>query len=198
MKILLLSPYGSNIAKTIEAAGDVLVDKIVKISPSGIEPVPINADMIVMFGHRQILKGFMPEWQHRIVNVHPSLLPWNRGAHCNFWSWYDDSPKGVSVLFADEGIDTGDIIASEQVYSNVEHETLRTTYNHLQETAEKLFERMWPTIRQGTTGLRQDHRHGSSHKKKDIERIWPNLSLGWDSPISEVVHLGQLARNKVA
>lgn len=187
MKVLLLSPYGTNLAQTIERVGDKV------LMSSGDD----DADMLVMFGWRYILKPSIITaygGSLKIVNVHASLLPWGRGAAPNFWSWYDQTPKGASLHFVDEGIDTGPIIASEQIYFGEHGETLRTTYDALQVAAESLFDRMWPTIRQGTTGLRQDPTQGSFHKKKDLETIWPNLSLGWDSPVSEVMHLGQLAR----
>lgn len=191
MRVMLLSPYGANLARTIESAGDIV------LLPDGSGNVDKDMDFLVMFGHRQIIHpAFIKAFPGKVINVHPSLLPWGRGSHPNFWSWYEDTPKGVSLHFADEGIDTGPIIASEQIYFNPAGETLRTTYDHLQKSAEDLFARMWPTIRQGTTGLRQDPKNGSSHKKKDLDCIWPNLSLQWDTPVEEVMELGKLARGE--
>lgn len=45
------------------------------------------------------------------INMHPSLLPFNKGRNPNFWALTEQTPYGVTLLFADEGIDTGDIIA---------------------------------------------------------------------------------------
>lgn len=196
MRVLLLSPYEMNLARIIGDSGDRLIQRDIRLSEYGVVPQVVDPDFIVMFGHRTILKDFLPHFDRKIINIHTSLLPWNRGANPNFWSWYDDTPKGISICFVNEGIDTGDIIASEQVMFG-ESETLRTSYNHLHETAEKLFERMWPIIRQGTTGLRQDPAHGSSHKKKDLEAIWPRLSKGWDTPVTEIMKMGVEARNAV-
>ncbi len=50
-----------------------------------------------------------------IINLHISFLPWNRGAHPNFWSFYDDTPKGVTIHLIDEGIDTGAIIYQKEI-----------------------------------------------------------------------------------
>ena len=38
--------------------------------------------------------------------MHISYLPFNRGAHPNYWSFKDNSPKGVTIHFIDNGIDT--------------------------------------------------------------------------------------------
>ena len=50
-----------------------------------------------------------------IVNLHISYLPWNRGAHPNFWSFFDATPTGVSIHLIDKGIDTGPIIVQKKV-----------------------------------------------------------------------------------
>lgn len=49
---------------------------------------------------------FMP---HRIINMHISLLPWNRGCTPNIWSFWEDTPKGVTIHEMDVGLDTGPI-----------------------------------------------------------------------------------------
>ena len=39
-----------------------------------------------------------------------SFLPYNRGSHPNFWSFVENTPKGVSIHEVSNGIDDGDII----------------------------------------------------------------------------------------
>ena len=68
-------------------------------------------DLIVSFGYRHILRSdFINKCGCPIANLHISYLPFNRGAHPNFWSFYDDTPSGVSIYLIDEGIDTGPIL----------------------------------------------------------------------------------------
>ena len=190
MRVLLLSPYGDQIAKAIRDAGDEV----------GTDPLALEwrePDWIVSYGWRQILRRpFVDDYAGRIINIHTSLLPWNRGAHPNFWSWFDGTPKGITIHFIDSGVDTGDIIASSGVMFSTWQETLATTYKMLNTCAEELFAKMWPTIRKGTTGLRQDLNAGSSHKKKDLEAIWPLLSQGWKTPVTEVMELGRKERER--
>ena len=81
-----------------------------------------------------------------IINLHPSILPWNKGYHSNFWSIYYDTPKGNSIHYVDKGIDTGDIaLQSEISFGN--NDTLRTTYYKLRKNMLKLFFQNWPSIK---------------------------------------------------
>ncbi len=50
------------------------------------------------------------------LNVHPSLLPANRGPEPLFWTFREGHRKtGVTIHLMDEGIDTGPIVAQEAV-----------------------------------------------------------------------------------
>jgi len=49
------------------------------------------------------------------INTHPSLLPYNRGKHYNFWAIVEDVPFGVTIHMVDEGVDTGNIVAQEKI-----------------------------------------------------------------------------------
>ncbi|MEM9666371.1 MAG: formyltransferase family protein, partial [Bacteroidota bacterium] len=46
-----------------------------------------------------------------LVNLHPGLLPYNRGAYPNVWSLVDQTPAGVTLHQIDAGIDTGPVLA---------------------------------------------------------------------------------------
>lgn len=50
------------------------------------------------------------------LNVHPSLLPDNRGPEPLFWTFrLGHEQSGVTIHFMDEGMDTGDILAQEVI-----------------------------------------------------------------------------------
>ncbi len=82
----------------------------------------------------------------RVVNLHPGYLPWNRGSDPNLWSWIDNTPKGVTIHYVDEGVDTGDLIAQRLVEFEA-HETLASSYQRLQVEMVKLFVEHWQSIR---------------------------------------------------
>ena len=81
-------------------------------------------DWVISYGYRHILKKqHIKSAKNPIINLHISFLPYNRGADPNYWSWVEDTPKGVTIHEIDEGIDTGDIIIQKQVNFN-DNETL--------------------------------------------------------------------------
>ena len=76
------------------------------------------------------------------INLHISYLPFNRGAHPNFWSFVDNSPKGVTIHEIDEGLDTGPIIHQKKLSFNIkkkESDTFFKTYKILNNEIQKLF-----------------------------------------------------------
>lgn len=198
MKVMILSPYGDTFERIVKSIGDEVVTKSILIEPDGVKVEHVEPDYIVMYGHRQVLKDIPAIYKNRIINVHISLLPYNKGSDPNFWSWYDNTPKGVSIHFVDEGIDTGDVIASRSVYLAPEKYTLRTSYKTLHQHAVYLFNDMWPVIRRGTHGLRQGPETGSYHTKAQLEPLWKRLSLGWDSSVFEVSEMGRIDRDAQA
>jgi methionyl-tRNA formyltransferase len=127
--------------------GDEVVQTEDKIT--GDSPVLDNTEFLVSYRYRHILKpDVLDRFPRRVINLHISCLPWNRGCHPNVWSFIEDSQKGVTIHYIDPGVDTGDILAQEEVqFSSTE--TLRTSYNTLSARIEELFKRTWPDIRSG-------------------------------------------------
>lgn len=149
-----------------------------------------NTDLFISYGYRHIITGDMLKRMKRPpVNLHISLLPWNRGADPNLWSWLDNTPKGVTIHLIDEGVDTGPLIA--QVFSefkNVNDFDLGTSYQLLEISIEILFEKFWPAIRMNDFVLKDQIGVGSVHKKADIEKYREKLNVkGWDTLVSEVM-----------
>ena len=136
------------------------------------------ADWLVSYGYRRILTPEQLSLYSHAVNLHISLLPWNRGADPNYWSWRDRTPKGVSIHYIDAGVDTGPILAQQEVAFGPD-ETLRTSYARLRGTVEALFAQEWPRIRFAPEGTPQPA-GGSYHHRTDL----PELSDGWDTPCS--------------
>jgi len=65
---------------------------------------------VVSYGYRRILKqNVIGGFDCPIFNLHISYLSYNRGAHRNFWSFYDNTPSGAAIHLNDSGEDTGPI-----------------------------------------------------------------------------------------
>lgn len=74
-------------------------------------------DLVVLAGFMRILSPyFVLAFNHRILNIHPSLLPAFPGGHgVKDALDYGVKVSGCTVHFVDEGMDTGPIILQEAV-----------------------------------------------------------------------------------
>lgn len=74
-----------------------------------------DPDVIVVVAFGQILKAQVLELPHLgCINVHASLLPRYRGAAPIHWAIINGETKtGITTMFMDQGLDTGDIILQE-------------------------------------------------------------------------------------
>lgn len=183
MRVLLLSPYSEKLVPTILGTGDEWV--------SSVDPfTDVAADWIVSFGYRHIIREpHLSQFKRRIVNIHISMLPWNRGADPNFWSWFDGTPKGVSIHYIDAGIDTGDVLAQAEVTFEPGM-TLRTSYDILMERAVSLFDAKWLEIRRGTVQPIPIGVGGTCHRSRDKEPWWSMLPNGFDTPVEQIEDMG--------
>jgi phosphoribosylglycinamide formyltransferase 1 len=71
-----------------------------------------DVDLVVLAGYMQLLSpAFVERFRHRIINVHPALLPSFPGLEA-VQQAIDHGSKvtGVTVHFVDEGVDSGPII----------------------------------------------------------------------------------------
>lgn len=79
----------------------------------------INPDFVALAGFMEILDAdFVMQWEGRLINIHPSLLPDFRGLHthqralqCFNESKGQQNQHGCSVHFVDVAVDAGPIIA---------------------------------------------------------------------------------------
>jgi len=147
----------------------------------------MKPDFLISYNYRFILKSDVLEmfWPSRAVNLHISYLPWNRGADPNFWSFAENTPKGVTIHYMDEGIDTGDIIVQKKVTLGNE-ETLKSAYEKLHREIRELFMEHWSRISNRTCYRQKQTSTGSMHYLKDRERFMHLLKKGWDTPVREV------------
>ena len=76
-----------------------------------------DVELIVLAGYMRLLSPvFLNEWQHRIVNIHPSLLPHFPGGHAHRDVLASKSSiTGCTVHLVDEGMDTGAVLAQRAV-----------------------------------------------------------------------------------
>jgi phosphoribosylglycinamide formyltransferase-1 len=76
-----------------------------------------GADLVVLAGYMQLLSdGFVARFRHRVVNIHPALLPSFPGLDAIGQALEAGAEvTGVTVHFVDEGVDTGPVILQQEV-----------------------------------------------------------------------------------
>ena len=142
-------------------------------------------DLVISFGYRHIIKkevikkAIIP-----FINLHISYLPWNRGAHPNFWSFFESTPTGVSIHLIDGGIDTGPIIVQKKVKLDPANMNFKETHSILIDEIERLFLTNIDQIINKTFKIKPQKGEGSYHKKSDL----PSSFRGWEKNIKNEIN----------
>lgn len=144
-------------------------------------------DFVISYKYRHILsKDIIDKYYWKIINLHISYLPWNRGSDPNIWSFIDNTPKGVSIHYMDYGIDTGDIIKQKIVYFDSSIDTLRSFYNKLNTEIQLLFIDKWHDIKNFKCDRTKQGNYGTYHETKEKFLFEKYLIHGWDTLISDI------------
>lgn len=184
MKVLLLGEKCSLINDFLLSSGHdtyIYTDKLSKDDTEGY-------DFIISFGYRHIIRQEIIDlFPDKIINMHISLLPYNKGADPNLWSYLENSPKGVTIHKIDKGLDTGDIILQKKVQDDIENDTLKTSYDRLIQEIVKLFADNAEDILNNKITAHKQQGTGSIHYLKDKEKyIYLLESAGYDTPVKEL------------
>ncbi len=147
----------------------------------------ICPDFIISYNYKYIIKEeVVDRMKGRIINLHISLLPYNRGADPNAWSFLESTPRGITIHMIDKSIDKGPILVQKEVFINENKETLRSSYEKLHKEIQELFRSYWNDIKYEKIKPKPQNSKGSMHHKKDFKKIEYLLSdKGWDTPIME-------------
>lgn len=76
-----------------------------------------DCELVVLAGFMRILSAdFVNRWEHKIINIHPAILPSFPGLHGQRQAWeYGVKVAGCTVHFVDAGTDSGPIILQKVV-----------------------------------------------------------------------------------
>ena len=144
-------------------------------------------DLVVCYGYRfKITKDIVKHYKE-IFNLHISYLPFNRGAHPNFWSFIENTPSGVSIHKIDNGFDTGNIIFQKLInfdlIKNKKNLTFTNTYKKLIIEIEELFLKNFDKLLNRDYNEQKQLNGGSFHKIKDL----PTNLKSWDQNIYDTI-----------
>ena len=111
----------------------------------------LNPDIICVVAYGKILpKEILEIPKLGCINVHASLLPKYRGAAPIQWAILNgDKVTGITTMYMDEGMDTGDMILKEEVEIN-DNETTGELWDRLSKIGGKLLIETLEQIQNGT------------------------------------------------
>ncbi len=111
----------------------------------------LNPDVICVVAYGKILpKELLEIPKLGCINVHGSLLPKYRGAAPIQWAVLNgDKTTGITTMYMDEGMDTGDMILKEEVKIG-ENETTGELWERLEIIGGKLLVKTLKEIEKGT------------------------------------------------
>jgi len=103
------------------------------------------------------------------LNCHPSLLPHNRGKHYNFWAIVEGAPYGVTIHWADERVDGGDIAFQRPIETTWE-DTGETLFYKARAVLVDLLAENYDRIARGDIPrIPQESGTGSFHRASEID-----------------------------
>lgn len=147
----------------------------------------LQPSFMISFNYKHIIKKEVLEYmQGKVINLHTSYLPYNRGSSPNFFSFLDDTPKGVTIHFMDEGLDTGDILCQKELHFDEEKETFASSYNTLLSEIKKLFVENWQAMKAGSITPKKQPVSGTCHRMAELNTIREKTPFAWDEVIADV------------
>ncbi len=155
-----------------------------KVTPEYIKE--LNPEIVISYNYSHIVKEDVIDLLgDKIINMHCSLLPWNKGASPNIWSFIEDTPKGVTIHVLEKGLDTGRLLLQEEVTFDEETETLASSYNKLQETIVNLLVSNLEDILDGNIVPTEQKGEGSYHRTSDLKALLNGREIDYNMTIKQ-------------
>lgn len=146
----------------------------------------LEPSFIVSFNYRYLIpKEVLDLMPDRVINLHTSYLPYNRGSSPNFFSFMDDTPKGVTIHRMAEGLDTGDILCRKELFFDEGRETFASTYEKLLAAMKELFYENWDAIKAGKITAQKQEGCGTYHTMRELAEIREKHPFTWDCNIAD-------------
>lgn len=142
---------------------------------------------IISFNYRHLIgKEILDAMPGRVINLHTSYLPFNRGSSPNFFSFWDDTPKGVTIHLMDEKLDAGDILCQKELHFDETQESFASTYDSLLGAIKELFKENWEEIKAGRLVPQKQQGEGTYHRMRELDEIREKHPFAWSEKIADV------------
>ena len=143
-----------------------------------------DIEFVISYNYSHIIKqDVVSKFPHKIINLHTSMLPWNKGASPNIWGFIEGTPTGVTIHEIDAGIDTGDILIQREIVFDFKTETLKSAYEKSHRIISQLFRDNWDKLRNGS--IKPKPQSGTKHHVKDCHGF--DHIIDYDDTIEEFI-----------
>ncbi len=140
--------------------------------------------LIVSYNYSQLIpENIIQLCEEKIINLHISFLPWNRGSDPNFWSFIENTPKGVTIHRLSAGLDKGEILWQKELFFDEEIETFHSTYEKLNREILLLFQIHYKEMQSGRLNSTIQPKGGSYHRRKDFSAFLNGEEINWNETI---------------
>lgn len=184
---IVTQPDKGNIppVKKLALANQIKVFQPSKIRTEYDDILSLNPDIIVTCAYGQIIpKDILDYPKLGCINIHASLLPKLRGGapiHRAILEGYKET--GITIMYMDESMDTGDIISMESITIG-DNETVGSLHDRLKILGKDLFMKTLPIIVNGNVNRIQQKNEEATYAY-NIKRI--DEKIDWNET-KEKIH----------
>lgn len=157
-------------------SGKLIKEQVIFLKPS----------VVVSYNYNYIIpEELIQLTNYNIINMHISYLPWNKGADPNFWSFIEDTPKGVTIHQISSNLDRGDILLQKRLYFDEKKETFKTAYEKLNSEIVNLLQENWDDLKNSKIIAHSQTEEGTYHKRKQLLEFMGRETLDWQENIHD-------------
>ena len=147
---------------------DIIQNKLLESGFEVVKEVDASCDLLVVASHGQIVsKKVLETAKHGALNVHPSLLPKNRGpSPIQTTLLQGDTETGVTIMLMDEEIDHGPILAMESYDMKDKKYTYEELHKKLGEMGADLLVKTIPKWIEGKISPKEQEHDKATYTEK--------------------------------
>ena len=188
MKVLLLSPSPEKLLPCINSSDDEFVLLNTEVNKRFIVDSGIN--LLISYNYRYIIENEVLQIPGlRALNLHTSLLPFNRGSHPILWAILGGTPLGVTIHQIDKGLDTGPIVLQKEIQFIAQNKSLREVYEEINTALIDIFCTNWINLRDGNYITIPQAGPGTYHRSAIGHDFVSSLDKSWDTSVKDVAIL---------
>ena len=137
----------------------------------------LKPDILICYSYSMLVRDDIRKiFDNNCINIHPSLLPKNRGPNPIQWSIIrGEKITGVTIHYMDNGFDNGDIIAQKEVLIDWE-DTWVSLKKKLEDTTRLLLQREIENILTGKIKRKKQNEKEATHNFR-LTPEFPRINL---------------------